>query len=114
MGPSKALRALSAPTTLTLDARMELVKTILMALGGFIAVMAILAFIPSALALILDPINKTKINAECKKACCEVTEIKAWPNHYGVKVQKNNEEHYLKCRVSFKGITWKGKSPESL
>jgi len=93
---------------------MELFKTILMALGGFIAVMAILAFIPSVLGFILDPINKKKINTECRKAGCEVTEIKAWPNHYGVKVHKNNEEHYLKCRVSFKGITWKGKTPELL
>jgi len=93
---------------------MELFKTVVIALAGFIAVMALLGFIPSLFALIFDPLNKKKITAACKKANCEVTEIKAWPNHYGVRVNKNNETHYLKCRVSLKGITWQGNEPDRL
>jgi len=93
---------------------MEILKTVFYAIGGFIAVMLLLAYMPSILGLVLDPLNKRRIMAECQKAGCEVTEIKPWPNHYSIKVIKHGERHYLKCRGAFGKLTWKGKSPAQL
>jgi len=93
---------------------MEIVKTLLYAIGGFAAVMLLLAYIPSLLGLVIDPLNKRRIMAECQKAGREVTEIKPWPNHYGIKVKKHGDENYLKCRGAFGKLTWKGKHPAQL
>jgi hypothetical protein len=87
---------------------------LLIILSIFVAVMAFLAFLPSLLSLILDPINISRVKSYCEAIGCTDIEIKPWPNHYGVKFKNNGKKHYAKCRVVGPKIRWVGKSPEEI
>jgi hypothetical protein len=87
---------------------------LLIILGIFVAVMAFLAFLPSLLSLVLDPFNSSRVKAYCERIGCTDIEIKAWPNHYGVKFKNNGIKHYAKCRVIGLKIKWVGKNPEEI
>jgi len=85
---------------------------LLIGAGIFVVILLLLVFLPTILARVLDPINARRIRAYCESVGCSVTEIKPFPNHYGVSFEKNGKKGYAKCRVSKGGIRWKGKSPQ--
>jgi uncharacterized membrane protein YdfJ with MMPL/SSD domain len=87
---------------------------LLIIFGVFVAVMAFLTFLPSLLSLVLDPLNISRVKSHCEKLGCTNIEIKAWPNHYGVKFKINDIKHSTKCRVIGLKIKWVGKSPEEI
>jgi len=84
----------------------------LIILAIFAGGLLLLAYLPLLLGWVLDPLNMRKVRGECEKAGCTVVEIKPFPNHYGVTVQKNGQEYRTKCRVVLGKIKWKGKAPQ--
>lgn len=93
---------------------MKLLTSLLVGVGIFVGIMAVLAMVPFALGRVLDPLNMWRIRMRCEAAGFTVVEIKAWPNHYGVSYQKEGKQHYAKCRVVGRNIKWQGKIPEGL
>jgi hypothetical protein len=81
---------------------------------AFVAVLALLAAIPTLLGLLLDPLNSRRIRNYCANLGLENVSVKAFPNHYGVEGTKNGRRIYAKCRVVGTKIKWKGSSPSEL
>lgn len=75
------------------------------------ACLALLAFVPSLLAKVLDPLNARRIRAHCAEAGATDVDVEPFPNHYGVHFVKNERKHYAKCTVAGGKIKWKGSSP---
>jgi hypothetical protein len=75
------------------------------------AFIALLAFLPTLLAKILDPLNARRIRAYCVEVGVTNVEIQPFPNHYGVHFTKDDRKHYAKCTVARGRIKWKGPSP---
>ena len=75
------------------------------------AFLVLLAFVPTLLAKILDPLNARRIRAYCFEVGVTNVEIQPFPNHYGVHFTKNDRKHYAKCKVTGGRIEWKGPSP---
>lgn len=78
------------------------------------AFLAMIVFLPTVLAKVLDPINAKRIRAYCAEAGVTDVEIQPFPNHYGVHFRKNDRKHYAKCTVAGSRIKWKGMSPEEI
>jgi hypothetical protein len=72
---------------------------------------AILPFIPWILSKIIDPRNKRIIRDECIKLGLDRIDIELWPNHYGVRGEKDGHKVYFKCRVKSRKIKWIVKNP---
>lgn len=85
---------------------------ILIGLGIFVGIMVFLAFLPTMLGWVLDPLNSRRIRSHCEAVGVAVLEIKPFPNHYGVSFETNGKKEYAKCRVVGRSIKWKGKAPE--
>lgn len=81
---------------------------------AFVALIALLAFLPSLLGLVLDPLAKRRIMAHCTKHGLADVEVKVFPNHYGVSFVKNGQRHYARCRVILGKMRWKGPPPEEI
>ena len=81
---------------------------------GLIAVIALLAAVPTLLSLVLDPLNTRRIQAYCNTQGLRDVTVKAFPNHYGVEATKGDRRIYAKCRVTGRKIKWKGPSPAEL
>jgi hypothetical protein len=81
---------------------------------AFVAVLALLAAIPTLLGLLLDPLNSRRIRNYCADLGLENVSIKAFPNHYGVEGTRDGRTIYAKCRVVGTKIKWKGSSPSDL
>jgi hypothetical protein len=79
-----------------------------------IGLLALLAFLPTILSFVLDPLYIWQIRRYCAQRRLENVEIKAWPNHYGVHFSSGGQKKYAKCSVIFGKIRWKGPSPEHL
>lgn len=78
----------------------------------FVLAVVFLIFFPAILSKILDPINVRTIRKRLQSMGFTDVEVKAWPNHYGVKCVKNGQNHCLKCVVMGHKVEWKGKEPE--
>jgi hypothetical protein len=76
-----------------------------------VACFALMVFLPSLLAKVLDPLNAKRIRAYCADAGATDVEVQPFPNHYGVHFLKNDRKHYAKCTVVGGKIKWKGPSP---
>ena len=81
---------------------------------GLVAVIALLASVPTLLGLVLDPLNTRRIQAYCDTQGLQNVSVKAFPNHYGVEATKDGRHIYAKCRVIGRKIKWKGPSPADL
>jgi hypothetical protein len=93
---------------------MKLLTSLLVGVGIFVAIMAVLAKVPFVLGRVLYPLNMRRIKTRCEAAGFTDIKIKAWPNHYGVSYQKEGKQHHAKCRVVGRNIKWQGKTPEGL
>jgi hypothetical protein len=79
-------------------------------IGSVVVVM----FLPSMLAVVLDPLNTKRIHSYCADIGVTHVEVKPFPNHYGVHFKKNGRKYYAKCEVVRGKIKWKGSSPAEI
>jgi len=81
--------------------------------GGIVALLALVAFLPLMLSWVLDPWNMRVIRSKCRALGLSDIEIKPFPNHYGVHFVRNGVKQYAKCSVRLGRIRWRSNNPES-